>query len=217
MTSEYLKAVDFAKDFFKDRIVDGKLKTHRAEPTEFLYMFGLPIEQRTDDHEYCPTYYVYPEYALRFLLLQMGEDKGAFDLLSRIVISRLFRDEELSHGEKLFVGQIVAGLLKPPPPEGAKLAITFVENLHLLFISRELTEIFGLSLTRNDEVSVGLSACDAVSEALASLGVAKSWRAIKDVNMHPSSQRVREVADSIRKYQIKHRNERPSGGEPDLE
>jgi len=48
---------------------------YSVEPTELLYMFGRPIEQRIDDHEWCSTYYCYPEHVLRFLALLANRDK----------------------------------------------------------------------------------------------------------------------------------------------
>ena len=212
MTGEYRKAVEFAEEFLRPQISDGKLVQHSVEPTEFLYIFGLPIEQRTDDHEWCPTYYCYPEHALRFLCLHARNDKGAYDILGRIIAGRILRNKPLSDAERMFAGQIMAGVWEAPASEAKRSSKSFALNLHLLFIARLVRERFGLKLFRNDSGGSGMSACDAVSEACCTLGMNKSFRAIKDIFMHASYQRVRDISDEMLKYQVDHRREARSEG-----
>ena len=92
MNDEYAKAVDLAKHLLRPHIFDGKFTQYSAEPTEFLYMLGIPIEQIEDDHERFRVSYRYPENTLKLLHLRSATDKGAFDILCRILASRLFRN-----------------------------------------------------------------------------------------------------------------------------
>lgn len=201
MTDNYKQAVEFAKDFFRPQIVDGRFSQYSVEPTEFLYMFGLPIEQRKDDHGFCPTYYCFPEHALRFLFLHAVRDKGAYDILRRIVASRLFRGDTLSDTERMFAGQIIAGVFVPPPSEAKRLSKSFANTINILFATRYVIERFGLGISSGAESLVRISACDAVSDALASLGVHQTSNSIRNIVNHPSSRRARHIADAVIQYQ----------------
>jgi hypothetical protein len=85
--------------------------------------------------------------------------------------------------------------------------------LHLVFLAHELSRGFDLSLMRNDETTVEESACDAVSQALAALGINKSPRAIKDLLVHKSASRVREIVQAIQDFNQRQRE----AGKPDMD
>ena len=103
----------------------------------------------------------------------------------------------MTHQISLFAGMPLAGLVKAPSPEGKRLAKHVAANVHIVFLAHQLSRTFGLPLTRNDEASVEESACDAISKAFSALGVAKTPRAIKELLVHKSAQRVREVVQLI--------------------
>ncbi len=198
MNQNYREAVKFATEFLSKQFRDGKLSTHRVEPTEFLYVFGLQIVQHFDDHPWCGSHYSYPKHAFPHLFQQSGTDKGAFDIASRITTSKLLRDEPMSLDERLFAAQVIGGMRKSPQPEGKRRTEHFALNIHLVILAKVLVVKFGLKLTRNAAAVSQDSACDAVSQALSLLGPGKSWRAITELLTHKSSERVREVADAVR-------------------
>lgn len=200
MHENYIEAVAFAERFLASQIQNGNLNTHKVEPSEFIYMFGLGIEHCRDDHASCPSFYRCSENALLHLYSQARTDKGAYDIACRITTAKLFRGEPLSEAQSMFAGMVVGGILKCPPPEGKRITETFALNVNLILLAQILAQNFDLKLTRNDEGMAQASACDAVSEALTALGVAKSPRAIKELLVHKSSARAREVVDAIKRY-----------------
>lgn len=165
MRANYPAAVAYATEFLRQGGHCNKSSGRRVEPTEFLYIFGLQIKQGVDDNQYCSTFYKYPPNAFKFLFMKSKTDKGAFDIASRIVATKLFRDEPLNVEERVFAGQLIAGIAQPPSPEGKRLAASFSLNVHLVYIARLLVKEYALNLTRNDVSATKDSACDAVSEA----------------------------------------------------
>lgn len=195
MPSNFAEAVNFATGFLKNGVYSNGSKDRRAEPTEFLLMFGLQIKQYSDDHEVCSTLYKFPENAFKFLLLRADTDKGAFDLARRVVTTRVWRDEQMSPEERMFCGMVLSEKKRCPPSEGKRIAEQFSVNLHLVFLTRLLVKKFGLFATRNNESSASVSACDAVSNALENIGIHRTAHAIKNLLVHKTSQRVRDVVD----------------------
>jgi len=206
MSDRYRQAVMYATEFLRGQFTNGQLSTQMVEPSEFILIFGLNITNGWDDHPWCGSYYTYPEHAFLELLSRADTDKGAFDIASRITASRLFRDEPMSPEERVFAGQVVAGIRKCPPPEGKRLTPSFALNVHIVMLAQLLVDRFQLNLMRNDEVALPMSACDAVADALAALGHTKSPRAIKELLTHKSSRRVREVVDAVRAFQQRRRS-----------
>lgn len=200
MSQNYRDAVEYAKKFLSPQFRGGKAEMVSVEPTEFVYVFGLNIQQDFDEDPWCGTHYIYPDGAFAYLFMQADTDKGAFDIASRIVTTKLLRGEPMSLEERIFSGQVLGGMRQCPPSEGTRRAGSFALNIHTLAITHVVAQKFGLSLTRNDETTSKDSACDAVSDALSALGLAKSPRAIKELLFHKSSERVREVAEAVRSY-----------------
>lgn len=204
MKDSYGHAVNFVAETFKGRVVGGQIKSHPAEPSELLFKFALRIEQ---NFEGGMTRYIYPEGAAESLCMKAESDKGAFDLLSRIVASKLFRGEPLSETLRTFAGLVVAGIKKSP--KGSKAAHSVVVNLHLVVTAKAITSRFGLPLTRND-ASPPLSACDAVVDGLAVLGHTRSWRSIKELLVHQTSASLRSLEEEIRALAYKNIEDDPS-------
>jgi hypothetical protein len=202
MSDRYREAVAFATDFLSKRNYGKQANFYRTEPTEFLYVFGLQIKQHVDEHHLCPSHYSYQESALDYLIIRSDFDKGAFDIVSRIITTKLLRDEPISEPERVFAAQVIGGMRKCPPSEGKRLSEQFSINLHLVFVAKLLVAKYDLTLTRNDESSGKNSACDAVSDAARNLGINKSPRAVKDLLLHKSSKRVREIAEAINAYNV---------------
>jgi len=203
--SKFEDAVSFAAEWLRSTEVQKNRERYPAEPTEFLYVFGLPIGHEFDAHRHCGSKYTVDDASLEWLHMRSEMDKGAFDLLLRIAVTRLLRNEPLAHSISFFAGMVLAGLVKPPAPEGKRLARHFTANVHLVFLAHELSRGFDLSLMRNDETTVEESACDAVSQALAALGINKSPRAIKDLLVHKSASRVREIVQAVQDFNQRQR------------
>ncbi|MFS4439135.1 hypothetical protein ACMA5I_13040 [Paracoccaceae bacterium GXU_MW_L88] len=203
----YQQAVEFATRWLEKHAKGPQVISYELEPTEIVYALGVGLEHQFDDHQFCPSKYVISDIALNWLCMTAERDKGAFELVRRIAISKLLRNEPLSMSVSLFAGMVLAGLKKSPPPESQRLSKTFARNLHLVYLARSISRLFGLALTRNDSSGgSGVSACDAISDALENLDIFMSPRAIKDLLVHKSSLRVREIADEIEEI---HRNGSP--------
>ena len=193
MNENYAEAVTFATEFLKQSNYSIQTQRRSVEPTEFLYLFGLRIQNHFDDDPWCGSHYTYPENAFKLLLMKSDSDKGAFDIACQITTSKLLRGELMSLEERVFAGMVMGGMKKSPPPEGKRRAKSFAMNVHTVYIAKKLVTKYGLYLTRNDENVFNDSACDAVSDAFAYLGVHKTWLAIKSLLVHKSSARVREI------------------------
>lgn len=194
----YQQAVEFATKWLEKHAKGPEVISHELEPTEIVYAVGVGLEHQFDDHPFCPSRYVISDVALNWLCMTAERDKGAFELVRRIVTTKLLRNEPVSIPASLFAGMVLAGLKKSPPPESQRLSKTFARNLHLVYLARTISKSFDLALTRNDSSGgSGVSACDAISDALENVGIFKSPRAIKDLLVHKSSLRVREIADEL--------------------
>jgi hypothetical protein len=200
MMSRFREAVSFATEWLGSTDIQRNSAHYAAEPTLFLYLFGLPVEHRFDDHPHCGSMYILDDESLKWLHLRSAVDRGAYDLLVTISVTRLLRHEPLPHPISFFAGTVLAGLAKPPASEGSRLTKNFTANVHLVFLAQKLADGFGLHLTRNDESSVEESACDAVSLALAALGINKTPRAIKELLVHKSALRVREIVQAMQDF-----------------
>jgi hypothetical protein len=201
MNSNFEEAVKLAIKFLMSTGASKDYPGATVEPTELLYVFGLSIGHEFDDHPFCPSRYIVDDVSLNCLCMESDHDKGAFDLLSRIITAKLLRNEPLTQQVSLFAGMVLGGMKKAPPPEGKRLAKHFIANVHIVFLAHQLSRTFGLALTRNDESSVQESTCHAIAEALEALAISKTPRAIKDLLLHKSAGRVREVAQAIRDFQ----------------
>ena len=201
MNSNFDEAVKLAIEFLTSTGASKNYPGATVEPTELLYVFGLSIGHEFDDHPFCPSRYIVDDVSLDCLCMESDHDKGAFDLLIRIVTAKLLRNEPLTQQVSLFAGMVLGGMKKAPPPEGKRLAKHFVANVHIVFLAHQLSRAFGLDLTRNDESSVQESACDAIAKALAAIGISKTPRAIKELLVHKSAVRVREVVKAIHDFQ----------------
>ncbi len=194
MTDNYLQAVECVVDTFRGFIKNGQIASFSTEPTEFLYKFGLRIEQEYVGNM---TSYSYLPGAAEWLCMKAETDKGAFDFVCRIVASKLFLGEELSDTLRIFAGLRVAGL--KPAPKSRKISKTFAVNLRLLTLAQSISRSFDLPATRN-EASPPFSACDAVAEGLGKLGHNRSWRAIKELFVNRSNFELRLLEEEIRNY-----------------
>lgn len=192
MTDNYLQAVECVVDTFRGRIKNGQIASFSTEPTEFLYRFGLRIEQEFDGNT---TSYSCPPGTAEWLCMKALTDKGAFDLVCSIVASKLFLGQELSYTLRVFAGLRVAGL--NPAPKSRKISKTFEVNLRLLTLARSISTKFNLPATRN-EASPPFSVCDAIAEGLGKLGHNRSWRAIKELLVNRSSDELRLLEEEIR-------------------
>lgn len=205
MNSNFAEAVKLAISFLTSTGASKGYPGATVKPTELLYVFGLSIEHEFDDHPFCPSKYIVDDVLLNYLCMEADHDKGAFDLLTRIITAKLLRSEALSQQVSLFAGMVLGGMKKAPPPEGKRLAKHFVANVHLVFLAHQLSRAFGLDLTRNDESPVQESACDAIAKALAAIGISKTPRAIKELLVHKSAMQVREVVQAILDFQERQR------------
>lgn len=176
-----------------------------VEPTELLYVFGLEIEHEFDDHPFCGSKYIVDDLSLNCLFMEAERDKGAYDLLVRIAISKLLRNEPLTQQISIFAGLVLTGKKKAPPPEGKRLAKTFIGNFHIVFLAHHLAWLYGLDLTRNDATKVEESVCDAIAIASGQLGVSRTARSVKELIVSEDYARVREVVQAINLFQERER------------
>jgi hypothetical protein len=186
MNPDFQGAVCYVQKILKPYVSGGQLVFPAIEPMEVIFRWELRIVQVSDD---LGAKYICPEGAAEWLYSKADHNKGAFDLLCHIVATRLFRNEPLSPQLRTFAGLRVAGEIEPPK-SSTKVAKNHVQNLYLICLAYRAAEDFGLTLTRN-EVSAALSACDAVAQALSNLGHQRTWRAIKELIVNPSSEALR--------------------------
>lgn len=194
LTDSFSRAVDWIVSAFEGRVQGGKIFTLSVEPSEFTYWYGLRFEQANDG---MMTIYTYPPGAVEWLCMKAETDKGAFDIVCRVVASKLFRNEPLSEPLRTFAGLRVVD--RKPSPKGRKAAKTVALNLQLLQVTKSVAGRFGLALTRND-ASPPFSACDAVSSGLSRLGHSRSWRSIKELIVNPSSESLRILEAEVSEY-----------------
>jgi hypothetical protein len=138
MNPNFEAAVARAREWLATTGLKKGQTAHPVEPTELLYVFGLEIEHEFDDHPFCGSKYIVDDLSLNCLCMEAERDKGAYDLLVRIAISKLLRNESLTQQISLFAGMVLAGKKKAPPPDGKRLARTFIGNFHIVFLAHHL-------------------------------------------------------------------------------
>ena len=195
MTEKYSEAVAWAKQLFQPYVKGSVLDLREHEPSEVFFRFALRIVWLPDEKG---GRFLYPDPSLVFLANEWERSAGAFRLLSDICAAHVFRSEPIPEHAKDFAGLLLSGQLDFP--KRTKASKTYARNLFLLGAAETCRNDFGLALTRNDETMQRISACDAVSEALKSLGHHTiEPRAIKELFIHQSNARLRASADQIRK------------------
>jgi hypothetical protein len=203
VTDQFSKAVDFAEMVLRGMVCDNKLRKTDIEPMEVFFSLILPVLNGTDEKG---PYYRCADEALIWLLNHVESERGAFDLASRIVASRLVRNEKLPENGRLFAGLYLAGMIVPPKKN--KRAATFINNVMLYWSAKRIEHDFDLDLTRGDNTASG-SACDAVSAALNRLGHGKSYRAIKELCYHKSAAPMRQMAHEFQRIMERVGSENP--------
>ena len=143
---DFKGAVLYATHALGPIVQDGKLKTDVSEPSELSLRFELRIKQGHDEKG---VFYDFPEGADRVLHQLSDSDRGAFDIYSSIITSRLFRNEWLSEGMRVFAGLMVAERFGPPKPSKKKSAL-FVAHVYIYGVATYLAMKFNISLTSND-------------------------------------------------------------------
>lgn len=212
MNPNFKAAVGLAREWLATTGLKKWQTVHTVEPTELLYVFGLEIEHEFDDHPFCGSKYIVDDLSLNSLCMEAERDKGAYDLLVRIVVSRLLRNEPLTQQISVFAGLVLAGKKKAPPPEGKRLARTFITNFHIVYLAHHLARLYDLDLTRNDATKVEESVCDAIAIACGQLGVSRTARSVKELIVSEDYKRVRDVVHAINLFRERKRSDPMSMG-----
>ena len=158
MNEAYEAAVLFAHQRLSPRMKGRKFNTHTVEPSEALYRFSLRITEEFPDG--FPVYIFRPG-TIEFLAIMAtrDQDRGAYDLLCRILASRLIRKEPIPKAIRQFISMTLVGL--NPAPKRTKLAQTFGVNLFFLDLLNKVHQISGIADCRVPKIH---------REALAFLG-----------------------------------------------
>jgi hypothetical protein len=107
MNPNFEAAVATAREWLATTGLKRGQTVEPVEPTELLYVFGLEIEHEFDDHPFCGSRYIVDDLSLNCLCMEAERDKGAYDLLVRIAISKLLRNEPLTQQISLFAGLVL--------------------------------------------------------------------------------------------------------------
>lgn len=96
MKPRFRQAVELATEMLRDSGAANLDWTPAYQPTELLFMFRLSIMREFDNHPFCSGRYVIGDRVLDTLCQTAEHDRGAFDLVLKIVITKLLRNEPLS-------------------------------------------------------------------------------------------------------------------------
>ncbi|UWR10897.1 hypothetical protein [Sulfitobacter mediterraneus] len=114
-------------------------------------------------------------------LVQLAKiDADLFDFTLMIVSANIAEGTPLPAELRAFAFEILQGKIERPTPPHRATQWHFPLSLTIFHLLTKAIQIHGLKMTRNDE-SPALSACDAVSEALAQCGQEFSFSQLKDL------------------------------------
>lgn len=206
MSGAYREAVAFAESRLHHLVQDGQLRAMEIHPSEVFYTIHFEIRNGNDEKG---GFYLCPDDALSWLTMRAESDRGIYDLVCKLIATRIIRNEALPDQCRQFAGLHIGGHIIAPK-KNLKRSKTFTDNLMLYWTAKEIERQFGLSLTRNDE-SAATSACDAVFDGLQNSGYSKSYRAIKELCHAKSAAPMRLFA-----HQLAERMRSASAENPEL-
>lgn len=192
MNTQFDKAVEYAKMVLGVYVSEGKLSFPEMEPDEVFLRWSVPFYQNKDELGFR---IIHPPHADEWLMDISESSRGAHDLLCQVVASKLFRGEALSEKLRVFAALRVVDRAKAPKKSG-RASKSYMRNLILVMAAKAISRQFQLPLTRN-EGSEEHSTSDAISLALDQLGHALSWRAIKELIVHPSNVKLMQSVDEL--------------------
>lgn len=120
----------------------------------------------------------------------------AYQMLAEICRANIFSGRTVPPAMRAICSQIVSGKFRSPTKTGPRPGQTFGLIFVAYFISKYLSDAYGIPKVRGDGMNEH-SAADVVSEALSSRGVDAKYTKIRDYLSHPKHRASREKSDWI--------------------
>ena len=192
MRDAYREAVAFAVSRLRNLVKGRHLRALEIHPSEVFYTFYFDIRNGSDQKG---VFVLCRDEALTWLTMRAESERGIYDLVCKLIASRIIRNEPLPEQSRSFAGLHIAGMMAAPAKQ-AKRSKNFTDNLMLYWTAKLIEDQYPLRLTRND-AGAATSACDAVADALAISGHKKSYRAIKELCHAESAKAMRVFAHQL--------------------
>lgn len=203
----YLQATYFLCDLLEDRI-DGKVlkgsdSTYISAILSFTGLVTLDWIDETVEtklnvckNKRFPFYRVQP--FLADILARLAEsDEHVYDYCVNLCSTNSISGMSLPYTLRVFASRVLGGDIARPTKSSRPIKKNWMEQLLLYHAALEVSKLYGLYLTRNDEGSNKYSACDAVAEALTICGRPTKYSEIKYLVVHPDRGAFRTQAEAF--------------------
>ncbi|MCK0102533.1 hypothetical protein [Pseudohalocynthiibacter sp. F2068] len=184
MSKEFFEAVSWACDLFKDRVVDGKL-----DFSEFTFADAVASYGQKNG-------LTFSDSMLEDLAELSEEHCEFFDLCIKICSSNILSGDSIPHGLILFAFEVLQDKRKRKTPTHRPRKKNWLELWYTHSVTLLIERQFSLTLTRSD-YAAHFSACDAVKNALNSLGRETKYSEIKNLMTHSDKKILRQEFAAI--------------------
>lgn len=212
---KYPQATNFVCDMVEELIEDGELDFPESTFADAvgLHSQGIRFRQTKSnciqkhltgaEHT---SYYEIDDYLASHLVEFAREKHEFFDFCAHICATNLLSSMPLPFPLTLFGAKLLKGEISRPNPRHRPRASVWLEQSFLWSLTIDVKRLFDLKLTRNDEVSAQISACDAVAEGLTFCGRKTRYSEIKNLMVHPDKAQLRKEFEATSRMFLRSRS-----------
>jgi hypothetical protein len=203
----YLEATYFLCDLFEDQIDEGALKgsesTYISSILSFTKLVTLDyVDEEVETSRKIPKNKRLPFYRVQPFLADIlahlsATDEHVYDYCIELCRTNALAGVPLPYLLRIFSSQVLSQDVCRPSRRSRPVKKIWMEQLLFYHAALEVTRVYGLFLTRNDEGSNKHSACDALAEALTICGRPTTYSEIKYLAVHPDRTAFRSQAEAF--------------------
>jgi len=132
-----------------------------------------------------------------------------FDYCTMVCAANIFARATLPRPLEEFASHVLSGRIKRPKKRSRPRKKDFLQKSFLWSVTLDLIETFHLKMTRNDDGSAKVSACDAVAEAATVCGRKTTYTEIKNLMVHPDNARLRREFEASKRIYARWSDAKP--------
>ncbi|MDU8942385.1 hypothetical protein [Ovoidimarina sediminis] len=199
----YRRAVDWVVDSIQGNEqplthLEEKRKDDIITFQAFIGRRVFQVESIEHENEYGPTHYDTLPHQAALAIAKFSESAPkVFDYAIEICARNVIAGKPVPLGLRFLAADVLKGKAKRPTPRHRESNPDFLRLMTIHDFVLDVESLFHLSITRND-VSPGISACDAVAEGLSEAGYDTKYSLLKDLMVHQRFHLVRKQIEVAR-------------------
>ena len=202
MSKAALEASIYACDNIEPEVVDGRMNFPKTTFAEILVKCCSGVEKvelKNPQNGFTPFFYSVSQNLAEQFQKIGRDDPHFFDACVHICYINILAGQGVPSGMEHFAASVFNRDIKRPTPSNAPRSANFIEQLFIFNLIKKVAKIFGLEITRGEEVKNTNSACDIVARAMRVCGVNKSYSTLRNLMKHEDHLLLRSEINAISK------------------